>query len=183
MQNTTENNAWLSLLFEEEIYLTDRSKIVSKFKQEDNNSVANESEIEYIKVEENMSDDLIFYGNNSSKIAVIVHYPDHEWIRPKDHTFLNNILLTLKSSTEQIALINIAKTNYKHIKDIIVKLPGTNFFIFGLSPSFHTGYVSEEISSFGSSKVIICSANLTDLAMDLNIKRIFWKNMKSVFGL
>jgi len=179
----TENTAWLSLLFEEDLYLTEKADIVNKTSEFKEQVEVNENEGSYDVMEGSISDDLIYFGNNSSKIGVIVYYTDHEWIRTKDQIFLNNILLPLKSSVEQIALVNIAKSKHQHISDIVEKLPGNVFFVFGIPESYYKGFACEQIENIANSKVILCSANLTDLAMDINIKRIFWKNMKSVFGL
>lgn len=174
------NSNCLALLFTEPIYLVpdDCNAVVSKPAEIQENLVA-----EPLVVYDNLSDDLIFYGNNESKTGIIVYYEDLEWIKPKDKIFLDNILTVIKTSVEKSALFNLAKSPYSHVREIINKMPENKFFIFGIPEKYLSGLNPAKVEIIGNVKVIICPITLTDLAMDQTEKSNLWKKMREVFAL
>lgn len=171
---------WLAELFDDTfIMIADGEVKIDYLPEEEPVAVVSEPEQSY----ENQEDDLIFSGNNASKTGIIVWYEDQEWIKPKDKIFLDNILSAVKSSVERSALFNIARSNHRHIRDIITKMPDNHFFVFGLPESYTSGMNSGQIEIIGRSKVIICPLSLTDLVMNKEEKQQLWQKMRQVYGL
>ena len=169
-------------VFEDELYF---------IREEKGLSLSAESHEDYIKsedvtneiIETNDTSDIIFYGDNSSKLCILVDYPSEEWIISRDKMFLEKILGSVQLSIEKTALINVSKTNYKSITSIQKHLPENNFIAFGMNRLFIEDLEYDKICVHGKSKFVVNSANLMDIAMDKGKKMLLWKNMKEMFGL
>lgn len=183
MHSDLSDKNWLSLFFDYDLILpVDKNNFPNSPLKENNKIYSYEADKPDVSFE-NLSDDLVFFGENKSKIFIIVYYAEHEWIKTKDQIFLNNILQAIKSSIDQSALINIAKSGHKHIKEIISKLPDYLVFVFGIPNELYSGFNTNSVEKYNQTKIIISPVNLTDLAMDGNQKKILWKNMKETYKL
>lgn len=54
-------------------------------------------------------------GNPSSAILILLHAPEHDFIEPGDHGFLQDILKAIKLSLDEVAVVNTARIKDEHI--------------------------------------------------------------------
>ena len=177
-----EKMSFYSLLFDEEIYyIVDDLKTSLQTEEIDTSFT-----LEPASSAESLDDvfsDVVYLGNNASKLCLLVYYPGEEWIIVRDKLFLEKILASVHLSFDKTALINIAGLGSKRFTDIHQRMPGNNFIGFGLPVTFTEKFPTDTMFRHQGSKIIFSASGLTDIAMDKNKKSVLWKNLKEMFGL
>ena len=133
--------------------------------------------------EEVFVSDILFKGNNSSKVAVCVLYENEEWITVRDKLFLEKILTAVGLSMETIALVNLKNSNYKSIIQIGERLKGNKIITLGIPSALVKDFPLNEISQKNGQDYLCINWNLTDIAMSKDKKNVLWKKLKSLFEL
>ncbi|HNP19065.1 MAG TPA: hypothetical protein PKL31_11560 [Fulvivirga sp.] len=170
-------SAFLKQFITEEVYVIDKQNNAAQ----DNVKVADivkEPEVQY--PEEQIAGEAIpinYKGANKKGIAIIVNYPDHEYISADDEAFLLKILSAVKLSAEDVGIINRA-TNNNLIP--LKALESTTCLIFDEKSDLTNGLNPYSITSKDGIDVLWGSP-LTTIAIDKVQKKLLWEALQSLF--
>jgi hypothetical protein len=165
-------SAFLSNFINEGIYITNGHKINAS---EDE---SNDTTIKETGTEINENTKLCFSGQNFKKVCVVVDYPHHESIIPKDALILERILASVNLTFEDIALVNQSKSRIQP-EDIPYHLETQKLIAFGIKNMKQYNQVEFRKDL----KLLYCPDNLSNLAMSKEKKIILWQNLKDMFNI
>lgn len=166
------SSAFLANFLNEGIYLTNGHKIRSQGKNE---IQPDEGESLTICAE---PEQLTYSGSNNKKVCVIVDYPHHNSIIPKDALILERILASVNLTFDDIALVNHARNNI-HPEEIPSRIETEKLIAFGVRNM--KGYNQVQFSKH--LKALYIPDNLTTLAMSREKKVLLWQNLKVMFNI
>ncbi len=176
-------SAFLKQFITEEVYVIDKHNNAVQ----DNAKVAEivkEPKVEYpeekIAANEKSTSETIavnYKGANKKGIAIIVNYPDQDFINAEDEAFLLKILSAVKLTAEDVAIIN--KANNKNLNPLEV-LESSTCLIFD-EKSDLTNALNPYSVTNKDGVDILWGSPLTAIATDKVQKKLLWEALQALF--
>ena len=139
-----------------------------------------------VKVEETKepyTPDIEYSGDTKNGIAILVDYPTEKYILLKDKIILEKILKAVNLSMEEVALVNIYKSQLNDIKQLCLQLKVNKGIGFGLTHPVFATLKKDSLIKSDNIDMILCNESLTLLAENREKKAILWANLKSLFHI
>jgi DNA polymerase III psi subunit len=124
-----------------------------------------------------------YFGGNKNGVAILVNYPDEEFIYFKDKIILERILASVKLTFDDVALINTHLIKINTLEEMAEKFHISKVIGFGVNDPFLKGINREEPVKMPKTSLFLMNSNLSDIAMDNTKKRILWNNLKLMFNI
>ena len=124
-----------------------------------------------------------FFGGNKKGVAILVNYRDERWIYFKDKIILEKILESVKLKFDDVALINTYYFKPKTTEELTDLLQVSKIIGFGINDPFVKSLKRDEPEKTASASVFLMDSNLNEIAMNVDQKRILWKNLKLMFNI
>lgn len=162
----------LQFLMNEEIYLIDSVMPVQHSSTETKIEKAPEQPIENIAFD--------YLGENNKYFLLLVNYPDHKIMAPKELEALQSILGAKKMELKDVAIVNLHKypqANFKLLKDFFAC---NKIVFFGINPQQIQlpGITSNQITEHDSVK-LLGTFSFTEMMDNVDKKKLFWNTMKA----
>ena len=168
----------LQILMNDDLYLIDRvERVVSA--QAPAEAVA---QVESVPAAAPLADLVLDYlGENNKYFAILVSYPDHQYMAPKELEALQSILGAKKMDLNDVAILNLHKfpqATFKAIKQFLVS---NRMVLFGINPqSIQLPSIpSNHVSDHDGVKVLATYA-FSEMMADVEKKKAFWNVMKGL---
>ncbi|MGB0522687.1 MAG: hypothetical protein ACPGJS_06990 [Flammeovirgaceae bacterium] len=160
-------DAFLSLLLEEDLYLIDLPQ-------------ADEAEDAIQDVE-----GIHFYGENKLNTLVLVDSEEPDFLKTPEYTLLLKIMGAVKHTPNEFALVNIKENNSLSWSLLVSSFSPKNTIIFGVSIAetlipIATGLY--QISQSETSNFILAD-DLRQVMTDNNKKKLLWTGLKQLFAI
>ncbi|MEQ6117947.1 hypothetical protein [Reichenbachiella sp. MALMAid0571] len=179
-----ENTEFLKYFINEDLYLIKAENDLSQQKVEtvsvpEKETIAGKVE-EHQVVEEpkevlTPSKPPAFKGANKKGILILVEDAGSEFLNEKDFTYLMKILGAVKLTIDEIALVNVNKTNN------YVDIEFTNAIVFTSNHSLQISNPTKYIPSVLSNKKILLADPLDQIAASVELRKALWDALKNTF--
>jgi len=169
----------LQILMNEDLYLIDS---VSQFAGEEQSSqppsVAVDIKGTLAEAEAVAFD---YHGENNKYFAILVNYPSHQYMAPKELEALQSILGAKKMEIKDVAIVNLNKyptASFQQLKSFLVS---SRMVLFGINPQTLQlpSIPSNQITEHGGVKILATFA-FGEMMADVDKKKIFWNVMKNL---
>jgi hypothetical protein len=124
-----------------------------------------------------------FSGGNKKGVAILVSYRDERWIYFKDKIILEKILESVKLKLDDVALINTYYLKSTTVDEFTALLGISKIIGFGIHDPFLKSFKRDEPQKTSNTSVFLMNADLQEIAMDVNKKRLLWNNLKIMFNI
>jgi hypothetical protein len=145
--------------------------------------VVSEAELKNENTENPESPQMEFLGEFKQKLCILVSYEEAEWIIPKDKIILEKILESVNLNWEDIALFNTKSMDFKGSKHILENLKPNRMITFGPEFIKSPNIKADKVFVINDCKMLLCSDNLTTLALNRERKLVLWNNLKEMFNI
>jgi hypothetical protein len=128
---------------------------------------------------------LNFLGNNKKQIAIIVSNEEVLYLPDEQLNFLMGILAACKLTMEDVAIMNIKKTNPLSYTTLTKELKAEKILLFGVEPSqieLPLQFPNYQVQSYNK-QVYLSSPLLNILQDDKAEKTKLWLCLKQVFSI
>lgn len=116
-----------------------------------------------------------YKGANKKGILILVEDANSEFLNEKDFTYLMKILGAVKLTIDDIALVNVNRTN--NYSD----LEFSNAIVFTSNHSLQKSKTTKYIPSVLGNKKILLADPLDQIAESVDLRKALWDALKSIF--
>lgn len=116
-----------------------------------------------------------YKGANKKGILILVEDANSEFLNEKDFTYLMKILGAVKLTIDDIALVNVNRTN--NYSD----LEFTNAIVFTSNYSLQISNTTKYIPSVLGNKKTLLADPLDQIATSVELRKALWDALKSIF--
>ncbi len=116
-----------------------------------------------------------YKGANKKGILILVEDANSEFLNEKDFTYLMKILGAVKLTIDDIALVNVTKTNN------YADLEFTNAIVFTSNYSLQISNTTKYIPSVLGSQKTLLADPLDQVATSVELRKALWDALKSIF--
>ena len=165
----------LQYLITEELYLIDPIDLVEA------ESDANQTDIKDKLAETAALQQLSFdyLGENNKYFLLLVDYPGHKVMAPKELEALQSILTAKKMTLSDVAIMNIGANPKASLQQLKAFFACSKVVLFGLEPqSFSLPPLSSNLISEYEGVQFLNTFNFSEMLENVEKKKIFWNVMK-----
>jgi len=179
-----ENTEFLKYFINEDLYLIKGENDLLKQKTETaaapvkelvTEEIEEQNIVEEPKVELTPPKPPAYKGANKRSILILVEDANSEFLNENDFTYLMKILGAVKLTIEDIALVNVTKTNN------YAGLEFTNAIVFTSNHSLQVSNTTKYIPSVLSNQKILLADPLDQIAASVELRKALWDALKSIF--
>ncbi len=150
----------------------------------ENNTGSNQNTTNFTENSSDISttNDILFSGNNTRDILILVEEDNEEFIGANDKIFLNKILKAIGVNIENVALVNLIKQPVEDISRLSPINYSTIISFTHQFPSFLTLDATDRYTSknINGKNVVFCH-KLKDINNDREKKVMLWEQLKRLF--
>ena len=164
----------LRFILQDEIYLLDEDKNYSKPVPADHAEVTPDPEIETKPVNFN------YLGANKKNLLILVHYPEHDFMAESHLTALESVLARLSHTSEDVAILNMAKHEVNQDQLLSHFMPKT-IVVLGktsIPAGMQTPQLNVKIS--GDDMTLLYTFSFDEMMTNNDHKKAFWEQMKAI---
>ena len=120
---------------------------------------------------------------SEKKTAILISDPDDLFINDSDKKFLTNILTAIQHNFNDIAVINLFRQQNLVLNSVINSMQPAILITFAISENWFSKKMTTGIHESEGVKVIFMPWSLADISLNLEYKKILWKNLKELFQI
>ncbi|WP_256013299.1 hypothetical protein [Desertivirga xinjiangensis] len=120
-----------------------------------------------------------YLGENNKYFLLLVDYPGHQVMAPKELEALQSILTAKKMSLGDVAVMNVATNPAASLQQLKTFFACSKVVLFGLNPErFGLPALSPNKISEHEGIQLLNTFNFSEMLNDVEKKKIFWNVMK-----
>jgi len=179
-----EDIAFLSLLFNEPIYVVEDISALATIAPTSTNSFTTNQQSTIIQPSNDTPKALRFYGMNKNKVLIVVEIRTPDFLKTQEYLLLDKIMQSVLITMNEMAIVNLAETGVMKWEDILQRFAPEKLLLFGVSPlriGIRASFPINQPTLFEQTQ-ILSTHTLTDLGQaDKDKKMALWEGLKRLF--